>query len=162
MVREGLMTLFRFHLRSPALAMLLLLLAGAAGNAFAASDEAPFTLFYQGRETLVLHRLQLDPSTHEAPLGDGQAAVYQDELPPVGPELDALKARVTGGMGLVVILGADVDAASLEAITDGAVEQTGVVNTPEGAAHAAAAEKIAAIIGYVGPASDPLATNISW
>jgi O-antigen/teichoic acid export membrane protein len=144
-------------------AMLLLLLPGIARTAFASPAEAPFSLYYQGSETLVRHRLELDPSTHPVDtLPNAQAAVYQDQLPPPGPELDALKARVTDGMGLVVILGADLDAASLKALTGGAVEQTGVVEAPEGPAHAMAAEKFAAIIGYVGPSNDPLATNISW
>ncbi len=143
--------------------MLLLLMVGIAETGFAADAEPPFPLYYQGRETLVLHRLELDPSTHTvAALADAQAAVYQDQLPSPGPGLDALKARVSNGMGLVVILGAEVDGASLKALTDGAVEQTGVVEAPPGPAHAMAAEKFAAIISYVGPAADPIATNVSW
>jgi len=149
----------RLHL---AISMLLLLVAGVASSVFAAEFEAPFLLHYEGRESLVLHRLQLDPSTRDAALSNAQAAVYQDQLPPPGPALDALKARVTDGMGLVMVLGADVDPASLKALTDGAVEQTGVVDAPPGPNHAMAAEKFAAIIAYVGPATDPIATNVSW
>src|SRR5579872_7479889 len=96
------------------IAMLLLVVVGITRNGFAAEAESPFSLFYQGRESPVLHRLELDPSTHiAATLNDAQAVVYQDELPAPGPDLDALKARLEAGMGLVLILGADVDAASL-------------------------------------------------
>lgn len=145
------------------IAMLLLLAVGVARAALAADSEAPFSLFYEGRESLVLHRLELDPSTHVvATVADAQAAAYQDQLPPPGPDLDALKARVNAGIGLVLILGADVDATSLKALTDGAVEQTGVVDAPSGPGHAMADEKLAAIISYVGPATDPIATNVSW
>ena len=108
--------------------MLLLVVVGIARSGSAAEAEPPFSLYYQGRESLVLHRLELDPSTKVVTaLADAQAAVYQDQLPPPGPDLDALKARVNAGMGIVLILGADVDASSLKALTDGAVEQTGVV-----------------------------------
>ena len=143
--------------------MLLLVVAGIARSGFAAETEPPFSLFYQGRESLALHRLELDPSTHIViSPNDAQAAVYQDELPAPGPDLDALKARLEAGMGVVLILGADVDAAALEALTDGAIEQTGVVEAPSGPGHAMAAEKLAAVISYVGPADDPIATNVSW
>jgi O-antigen/teichoic acid export membrane protein len=143
--------------------VLVLFVFGIAGSGFAADAEAPFSIYYQGRESLILHRLELDPSTRTvATLTDTQAAVYQDQLPPPGPELNALKARVSEGMGLVVILGADVDPASLKALTDGAIEQTGVVDAPPGPNHAMAAEQLAAIISYLGPVDDPIGTNVSW
>ncbi len=143
--------------------VLLLFVFGIAGSGFAADAETPFSLYYQGRESLILHRLQLDPSTLVVDtLSGAQAAVYQDRLPPPGPELDALKARISEGMGLVLILGGDVDAASLKTLTDGAIEQTGVVDAPPGPEHAMAAEKFAAIITYVGPANDPIGANVSW
>src|SRR5208282_1174955 len=117
--------------------VLLLFVFGIAGSGFAADAETPFSLYYQGRESLILHRLQLDPSTLVVDtLSGAQAAVYQDRLPPPGPELDALKARISEGMGLVLILGGDVDAASLKTLTDGAIEQTGVVDAPPGPEHA--------------------------
>ena len=151
----------RTALRLGVVAAILLLATNA--SALAADVQPPFPLFYQGREALILHRLQLDPSTHPVGnLADARAAVYEDELPPAGPELDALKARIADGMGAVVILGADVDAASLKALTDGAIEQTGLVDAPDGPNHAMASEKLAAIISYVGPPDDPIATNVSW
>lgn len=140
--------------------MLLLLLSNAAG---AASSEAPFRLFYQGRETLILQRLELDPSTRKvSQLAGAQAAVYQGELPSPGAQLDELKACVESGMGLLIVLGNDVDPVSLKTLTDGAIEQTGMVDAPLGPSHGAAAEKIAASIEYVGPKSDLLNTQISW
>lgn len=154
-----------FHQRAGCLrlALLMAMLVGAAQTAFAAETEPLFSLYYQGRESLVLHRLELDPSTHTvATLADAQAAVYQDQLPAVGPELEALKARVESGMGLVLVLGSDVDSSSLKALTDGAIERSGVVETPPGPGHAMAAEKLAAIISYIGPRDDPIATNVSW
>jgi O-antigen/teichoic acid export membrane protein len=142
---------------------MLLCALGIARPAFAADARPLFPLFYQGRESLILHRLQLDPSTHVVDtLTDARAAVYQDQLPPPGPELAALKARINDGMGLVLVLGADVDTAALNALTDGAVEQTGTVEAAAGADHAMASEEQAAIISYVGPPDDPIATNVSW
>ncbi|HLI79540.1 MAG TPA: hypothetical protein VKV03_06135, partial [Candidatus Binataceae bacterium] len=153
----------RSALRLALLASMLLCAWGLAVPAFAADAQAPFPLLYHGRESLILNRLLLDPSTKIVDaLTGSRAAVYQDQLPPPGPELDTLKARINDGMGLVIILGADVDAASLKALTDGAVEQTGTVEAPAGPGHAMASEKLAAIISYVGPPDDPIATNISW
>ena len=149
--------------RVAVLAAMLLCASGLAAPSLAADAEPPFPLFYRGRESLILHRLQLDPSTEAVEsLTGARSAAYQDQLPAPGPELDALKARINDGMGLVVILGADSNAASIKALTDGAIEQTGVVAAPEGADHAMASEKLAAIISYVGPPDDPIATNISW
>ncbi len=142
--------------------ILVLFIFSIVGTAMAAEAEPPFSLYYLGNESLILHRLELDPSTHVTTLADAQAAVYQDQLPPPGPEFDALKARVQSGMGLVLVLGAEMNAASLQSLTDGAVEQTGVVDAPPGLAHAMAAEKLAAIISYVGPPDDPIGTNVSW
>jgi O-antigen/teichoic acid export membrane protein len=134
-----------------------------ASAAFAAEPPPPIALFYQGRESLILHRLQLDPSTYVVDsLRDAQAAVYQDDLPPPGLALNALKSRVEAGMGLTVILGEDIDPAALNSLTDGAVEQTGVVDVPPGAGQAITAEKVAAIISYVGPHTEPIGTNVSW
>ena len=145
------------------IALALLFFPRAALSAFAAQPVVPVSIYYQGPESLVSHRLQLDPSTRSADsLANAQTAVYQDQLPPPGPELEALKARVASGMGLVLILGRDVDPASLKALTDGAVEQTGVVDAPPGPTHAYAAEKLAAIIAYAGPADDPIGVNVSW
>ena len=145
------------------LASMLMIALDAEGLAFAADVQPPFPLFYQGRESLILHRLQLDPTTRVVDaLADAHAAVYQDQLPPLGPELDALKARLNDGMGLVVVLGADLDPASLKSLTDGAVEQTGTVEAPAAADHAMVSERQAAIISYIGPLDDPIATNISW
>lgn len=143
--------------------VLLLLLPALSATALAAQTEAPIALFYQGRESLVLGRLQLDPSTRMVDsLNEAQAAVLQDQLPGQGPALDALKSRVEAGMGLTLILGADTDPSALKALTDGAVEQTGIVDAPAGADHAMAAEKFAAIINYVGPDTDPIGSNVSW
>src|ERR1700733_3618802 len=88
------------------LASMLLCALGLAVPSLAADSAPPFPLFYQGRESLILHRLQLDPSTEAVEsLTGARSAVYQDQLPAPGPELDALKVRLNDGMGLVVILG---------------------------------------------------------
>src|ERR1019366_9615641 len=85
----------RVAVRLLIVASAFLFVSGIAGTGFAADAELSFSLHYQGRESLILHRLELDPSTHTvATLTDAQAAVYQDQLPPPGPELEALKARV--------------------------------------------------------------------
>lgn len=128
-----------------------------------ASSEAPFPLFYEGSEALVLHRLELDPSTERvADLSDARVAVFQNQLPAPGPQLDKLRSRVESGMGLLIVLGPQIDRAALKAITDGTIGQTGALNAPLGPSHAAATERIAATIAYVGPKSDPLANEVSW
>ncbi len=65
-------------------------------------------------------------------------------------------------MGLLVVLGENTDPKALEALTDGAVRQIGVVTVPPGRNHGQEAERLAAIIEYKGPADDPIAKNISW
>ncbi|HYL59789.1 MAG TPA: hypothetical protein VEU51_13040, partial [Candidatus Acidoferrales bacterium] len=129
----------------------------------ARAADAGFNLYYSGEENLVLSRLLLAPTTHRvASIADAATAVYQDNLPAPGPELDALKGRVADGMGVVLILGRHTDAAALEALTAGAVRQTGVVDVARDAPHEQELERLAAVINYVGPPTDPLARNISW
>ena len=131
--------------------------------AFAHAAEPPFNIYYSGSEDLVLTRLLLDPSTHRAAnLDDAATAVYQDNLPPPGPQLEALKARVASGMGVVLILGRHTDAAALASFTSGAIKQIGIVDVARGAAHGQGLEHIAAVVNWVGPKADPLARNISW
>ena len=131
--------------------------------AFAHAAEPPFNIYYSGSEDLVLTRLLLDPSTHRAAnLDDAATAVYQDNLPPPGPQLEALKARVASGMGVVLILGRHTDAAALASFTSDAIKQTGSVDVARGAAHGQGLEHIAAVVNWVGPKADPLARNISW
>jgi len=131
--------------------------------AFAHAAEPPFNIYYSGSEDLVLTRLLLDPSTHRAAnLDDAATAVYQDNLPPPGPQLEALKARVASGMGVVLILGRHTDAAALASFTSDAIKQTGIVDVARGAAHGQGLEHIAAVVNWVGPKADPLARNISW
>ena len=139
----------------------LLLFANAIASSQA--EPPPFRVFYQGRENLVWRRLMLDPSTvatNEA--RDAQVAVFQGELPSPGPALEALKARVRGGMGLLIVLGRDVDAAALANLTDGAIQQTGVVDPPSGPRHGEESERIAAVIQYSGPPGDPIGRDVSW
>jgi O-antigen/teichoic acid export membrane protein len=144
-----------------ALIAALLLFALAAGRARA--GELQFNIYYSGTEDLVLSRLMLDPATHRvANLNDAATAVYQDRLPPAGPDLSALSARVTSGMGLVIILGRHIDPATLAALTNGAIRQTGVVDVEHGTNHGRELERLAAVLNYVGPKNDPLARNISW
>src|SRR6202521_1971342 len=101
-------------------ALLLTLLVPA----LALASESQFNIYYSGTEDLVLTRLLLDPSTHRVTnLDDAATAVYQDNLPPPGPELDALKARVASGMGVVLILGRHTDTASLASFTSDAIKQ---------------------------------------
>ena len=52
-------------------------------------------------------------------------------LPPPGPEMDRLKGWVVGGMGLVVVLGEDVNAASLAALTNDAIKEISQVEAAE-------------------------------
>ncbi len=132
--------------------------------ACASAAHAPaFNLYFSGTENLVLERLNLDPATHRvADLSDAQCAVFDDALPAPGPALDALKARVAAGMGVVIITGPNTDPAALAALSGGAITQTGTVDVAAGAKHALEIEKYAAIIEYTGPASNPLAANVSW
>jgi O-antigen/teichoic acid export membrane protein len=140
-------------------ALLIALLIPALAHA----AEAQFNIYYSGTEDLVLSRMMLDPSTHRVTnLGDAATAVYQDNLPAVGPELEALKARVASGMGAVLILGRHTDPAALASFTNGAVKQTGIVDVSHGSAHGQELEHIAAVVNWVGPKGDTLARNISW
>ena len=130
---------------------------------FAHAADSQFNIYYSGSEDLVLNRLLLDPTTHRvANLDDAATAVYQDNLPPAGPELDALKARVASGMGVVLILGRHTDANALASFTNGAIKQTGIVDVSAGATHGRELERLAAVVNWVGPKTDPLARNISW
>jgi O-antigen/teichoic acid export membrane protein len=148
--------------------ILALLCASLAALVFqprsASASQAPaFNLYFSGTENLVLDRLDLDPTTHRvADLSDAQCAVFDDALPAPGPALDALKARVAAGIGVVIITGPNTDPAALAALTGGAITQTGTVEVAAGAKHAQEIEKYAAIIEYVGPAANPLAANVSW
>ena len=131
--------------------------------AFAHAAESQFNIYYSGSEDLVLNRLLLDPTTHRvANLDDAATAVYQDNLPAAGPDLDALKARVASGMGVVLILGRHTDANALASFTNGAIKQTGIVDVAAGATHGRELERLAAVVNWVGPKTDPLARNISW
>src|SRR5215472_12392978 len=114
--------------RAAALAIVMLAswLAPAAGAA-----EQPFPIFYQGTESLVLRRLELDPSTIRVEnLADARVAVLQGDLPASGAALDDLKARVESGMGLLIVTGPPIDAMSLKSLTNGAVDETGSVDVP--------------------------------
>jgi O-antigen/teichoic acid export membrane protein len=136
------------------------LLAVAAPSS--AADEK-FPVYYIGSEQLVLDRLKLDPATEAvSDLDSARTAVIQDALPPPGPALEALKRRVEQGMGLVIITGRNLDPASLDYLTDGAITQTGTVDAPLGPTHASQMERLAAIIEYQGAPDDPIARNISW
>src|SRR5215471_8519383 len=102
------------------------------GSAAAASQRFP--IFYQGAEELVLRRLALDPSTIRVDhLADAQVAIFQDELPAPGAALDDLEARVDSGLGLLIVMGPQIDAASLQTLTHDALRLTGVVDVPMGA-----------------------------
>lgn len=147
----------------PALITALTLAATFLPAAAQAAQPRPFNLYFSGSENLVLDRLDLDPSTHRVTdLSAAQSAVFDDALPAPGPALDALKARVAAGMGVVVITGPNTNPASLSALTGAAVTQTGSVDVPAGPRHALEIEKYAAIIEYTGPGSNPLAVNVSW
>ena len=140
-------------------ALLVLILLPAA----AIAADSGFNVYYSGAEDLVLSRLLLDPTTHRtANLNDATTAVYQDNLPPPGPELDALKARVASGMGLLIVTGQHTSPAALDSLTNGAIKQTGVVDVVSGATHAREMERLAAVLEYTGPPTDPIATNMSW
>lgn len=129
----------------------------------AQAAEPQFNVYYSGSEDLVLNRLLLDPTTHRvANLDDAATAVFQDNLPPPGPELEALRARVAAGMGVVLILGRHTDPAALASLTGGAIKQTGTVDVVHGATHGRELERLAAVINWAGPKADPLARNISW
>jgi O-antigen/teichoic acid export membrane protein len=144
--------------RTASALLVLILLPGAA----IATDGA-FNIYYSGAEDLVLSRLLLDPTTHRvANLSDATTAVYQDNIPAPGPELEALRARVASGMGVVLILGRHTDPAALADLTNGSVKQTGIVDVPRGATHDRELERLAAVVNYVGPPKDPLSRNVSW
>jgi O-antigen/teichoic acid export membrane protein len=150
----------RRHLARLILATIFLALATGAALA---STEQPLRLFYKGPENLILERLALDPSTHRVEaLANAQCAVFDDTLPPPGPEMDQLKGFVISGNGLVVVLGKDTPAASLAALTNDAIGEGNSVQAAEGPYHAAEAEKLGAVIEYSGASNDPLKDNISW
>src|SRR5579862_3824689 len=139
--------------------VLIPLLAGIA----LAHTSQPLPLFYHGSESLILDRLELDPSTLRADrLDDAHSAVFDDTLPAQGPDMDQLRGFVVGGGGLLVVLGKGTSPASLAALTDNAVQEGNAVVAAEGPYHAAEAEKLGAVVEYVGPAKDPLKDNISW
>ncbi len=142
------------------LATIFLSLATGAALAY---TEQPLPLFYAGRENLILDRLAIDPSTHRVgSLESARCAVFDDTLPPPGPELDRLKGFIVGGMGAVIVLGKDTPAESLAALTDDAIKIGNPVVAAEGPYHAAEAEKLGAVIEYTGAPRDPLAGSISW
>ncbi|HVN28437.1 MAG TPA: oligosaccharide flippase family protein [Candidatus Binataceae bacterium] len=144
-------------------ALLATLLLTLAVSASLAASEPPLALFYQGADDLLLQRLDLDPSTHRIrSLAAAQVAVYDEALPAPGPEMDQLKGFVVAGGGLVVVLGKDTPPASLAALTNDAIQEGNQVQAAEGPYHAAEAEKLGAVIEYVGPRDDPLRDNISW
>ena len=146
-----------------ALAAILLAAVILAPGLARALPAQPFNLYFSGTEDLVLRRLELDPSTHRVTdLSAAQCAVFDDALPPPGPALEALRRRVAAGMGLVIITGPNTNPAALAALSAGAISQTGTVDVAAGPKHAQEIEKYAAIIEYTGPASNPLATNVSW
>jgi O-antigen/teichoic acid export membrane protein len=155
-----LVTHSKIAIRAGAALAALLSFLTICGTSFAAS---PFNIYYSGADKLVLNRLQLDPTTNQFDsLANADAAVYQGTLPAPGPDLDLLKARVVAGMGLVVILGKDTDPRALATLTDGRIIRTGVVDVAPGPEHSIELERIAAVINYIGPPRDPLATNIGW
>lgn len=140
----------------------VVLIAAVSAPAFAA-PEAAFKVYYRGRQNLVLSRLRLDPSTRLTPeIADAQCAVFQNDLPPPGPELEKLRGWVVAGMGLVVVLGRDLNPAALAALTDNGIKQTSFVEAAPGPYQAAEAEKLGAVLEYSGAPNDPLAGNVSW
>ncbi|HLI79659.1 MAG TPA: oligosaccharide flippase family protein [Candidatus Binataceae bacterium] len=142
------------------LATVLITLAAPAACAYAAS---PLSLFYRGRDNLIIDRLALDPSTHRVDaLANAQCAVFHETLPSPGSEMDQLRGFVVSGGGLLVVLGKDTPPASLAALTDDNIQEGNPVEAAEGPYHAAEAEKLGAVIEYVGPRDDPLRGNISW
>ena len=123
----------------------------------------PLPIFYRGSENLILDRLALDPSTHRVDtLANAQVAVCDETLPAPGPEMDQLKGFVVAGGGLLVVLGKDTPAASLATLTNDDLQEGNQVEAAKGPYHAAEAEKLGAVIEYVGPRDDPLKDNISW
>ena len=132
--------------------------------AFAHAAESQFNIYYSGSEDLVLKRLLLDPTTHRVTnLDDAATAVYQDNLPAPGPDLDALKARVASGMGVVLILGRAHRCRCARVASPTARSSRLVsVDVPAGATHGRELERLAAVVNWVGPEADPLARNISW
>ncbi len=142
-------------------AILTLLTSGLQGSA--AGAEAPFTVFYKGRESLVLDRLKLDPATRiVGDMAHAQCVVMQDTLPLPGPQLEKIKSWVSQGKGLVVILGHQVDPKALEALTNGDVKQVSFLEAAPGPYHAAETERIAGVIEYTGPPRDRLQEDIHW
>ncbi len=94
-------------------------------------------------------------------LGDAATAVYEDNLPAAGPELEALKARVASGMGAVLILGRHTDPRRSRR-SPTALSGKPASSTLHGSAHGQELEHIAAVVNWVGPKVDALARNISW
>jgi O-antigen/teichoic acid export membrane protein len=149
----------RFFTRAILATILLTLGAGAA----LAYTGQPLPIFYRGSENLILDRLALDPSTHRVDaLAQAQVAVFDETLPALGPEMDQLKGFVVAGGGLLIVLGKDTPPASLAALTNDNLQEGNQVEAAEGPYHAAEAEKLGAVIEYVGPRNDPLKDNISW
>ncbi|HVA81919.1 MAG TPA: hypothetical protein VNF29_13410, partial [Candidatus Binataceae bacterium] len=147
----------------PLAALIIIIIAIIAPGLARASQARPFNLYFSGTENLVLRRLDLDPSTHRVTdLSAAQCAVFDDALPPPGPALEALRQKVAAGMGLVLITGPNTNPAALASLSAGAITQSGTVDVPAGPKHAQEIEKYAAIIEYTGPASSPLARNVSW
>ncbi len=153
----------RRHWRHLARLILATILLTLASTTVFASDQQPLRIFYSGRENLLLDRLALDPSTHRVgTLADAQVAVFDDTLPPPGPAMDQLRGFVISGNGLLVVLGKDTPPASLAALTNDAITEGNAVEAAESPYHAAEAEKLGAVMEYVGPRHDPLKSNISW
>ncbi|MGO9606537.1 MAG: lipopolysaccharide biosynthesis protein [Candidatus Binataceae bacterium] len=151
--------------RTAAIAIHILLLVSVAVT-FCVSTSSAATqqcrIFYLGNDDLVRERLALDPGTTFTDLAHAQVAVIQDALWEPGPQLDLLKSRISAGMGLVLILGPDISPAALDALTGGAVIQTGVVTDSADNDSDDAIEQRAAVIRYVGPRRDPLARWPNW
>src|SRR6202030_2694158 len=132
------------------------------GAAFAYT-AAPLLLFYRGHDNLIFDRLALDPSPLRADrVEDAASPGFHETLPAPGPEMEQLRGFVVGGGGLMVVLGKDTPPASLAALTDDNIQEGNPVAAAEGPYHAAEAEKLGAVIEYIGPPSDPLRDNISW
>jgi O-antigen/teichoic acid export membrane protein len=142
------------------LASLTVLVPPAIGSS-ARPTAAQFRIFYQGKDDLVRESLALDRTTTFTDLADAQVAVFQGELWEAGPQLQQLKARINEGMGLLLILGPGVSSSALQALTDGAIIETGTVSSAAGDSDDSI-ERQAAIIHYVGPRRDPLAQSPNW
>jgi O-antigen/teichoic acid export membrane protein len=127
----------------------------------ATADSKRCQIFFRGTDSLIRERLSIDPGTSFVDLQHAQVALIQNDLWMPVPELNLLKERVAGGMGLVLILGPNTPSASISALTDGAVTQIGTVQDAP-ADSDEALERHAAIIHYVGPRKDRLARSINW